>query len=119
MQLKIKKKVTGGGREKRFDSESPSPEFYVEKPIAAGGWQRGRNRSVFTSSQNVSLLFNTLSRFIRALLPRSKCLSISWLQSPSSVILESKKMTSVTVSTFHPSICHEVMGPDAKIVFEC
>ena len=91
----------------------------MEKPIAAGGWQRGRNRSVFTSSQNVSLLFNTLSRFIRALLPRSKCLLISWLQSPSSVILESKKMTSVTVSTFHPSICHEVMGPDAKIVFEC
>ena len=62
------------------------------------------------------LLFNTLSRFVRAFLPRSKCLLISWLQLPSAVILEPKKIKSVTVSTFPPSICHEVMGPDAMIL---
>ena len=56
------------------------------------------------------LLFNMLSRLVMAFLPRSKCLLNSWLQSPSTVILESKKTKSVTVSTFSPSICHEVMG---------
>ena len=63
----------------------------------------------------MSLLFNTMSRFIIASLPRSKHLLILWLQSPSAVILELKKIKSVTVSTFSPSICHEVMGPDAMI----
>ena len=63
----------------------------------------------------MSLLFNMLSRFLIAFLPRSKCLLISWLQSPSSVILEPKKIKSVTVSIVSPSICHEVMGPDAVI----
>ena len=58
------------------------------------------------------LLFNMLSRFVIAFLPKSKCLLISWLKSPSTVILESKKIKSVTVSIV--SICHEVMGPDAK-----
>ena len=68
----------------------------------------------------MSLLFNMLSRFVMALLPRSKCLLISWLQSPSAVILESKKINSVTVSIVSPSICHEVIGPDAMIlIFEC
>ena len=61
----------------------------------------------------MSLLFNTLSRFVIAFLPRSKRLLISWLQSPSTVILEPKKIKSVTVSNFPPYICHEVMGPDA------
>ena len=56
-------------------------------------------------------LFNTLSRFVIAFLPRSNCLLISWLQSPSIVILEPKKRKSVTTSTFSPSICHAVMGP--------
>ena len=51
-----------------------------------------------------------------AFLPRSKCLLISWFQSPSTVILEPKKMKSVTASTFSPSICHEMMGPDAMIL---
>ena len=60
----------------------------------------------------MSLLFNMLSRFVIAFLPRSKRLLMSWLQSPSAVILEPKKY-SVTVSIFSPSICHEVMGPDA------
>ena len=58
----------------------------------------------------MSLLFNTLSRLVIAFLPRSKCLLISPLQSLSAVILEAKKMKSVTVSIVSPSICHEVMG---------
>jgi len=64
----------------------------------------------------MSLPFNMLSRLVIAFLPRSKCLLISWLQSPSAVILEPKKIKSVTVSTFSPSICHEVKGPDAMIL---
>ena len=63
----------------------------------------------------MSLLFNRLSRFVIVFLPRSKCLLISWLQSPSAVILEPKKIKSATVSTVSPSISHEVMGPDAMI----
>ena len=63
----------------------------------------------------MSLLFNMLSRLVIAFLPRSKRLLISWLQSPSAEILESKKIKSVTVSIASPSICHEVMGPDAMI----
>ena len=58
------------------------------------------------------LFFNILSRFVIAFLPRSKHLIISWLQSPSTEILEPKKIKSVTVSIVFPSICHEVMGPD-------
>ena len=64
----------------------------------------------------MSLLFNMLSRLVIAFLPRNKCLLISWLWSPSAVILETKKIKSVTVSTVSPSICHEVMGPDAVIL---
>ena len=63
----------------------------------------------------MSLLLKTLSRFDIAFLPRSKHLLISWLQSPSTVILELKKIKSVTVSTFSPSICHEFTGMDAMI----
>ena len=63
----------------------------------------------------MSLLFNMLSRLVIAFLPRSKCLLISWLQSPSAVILEPPKLKSLIVSTVSPSICHEVMGPDALI----
>ena len=61
----------------------------------------------------ISLLFNMLSRLVIAFLPRSKGLLISWLQSPSEVILEARKIKSATVS---PSICHELMGPDAMIL---
>ena len=64
----------------------------------------------------MSLLFNMLSRLVITYLPRSKCLLISWLQSSSAVILEPKKINSVTVSTVSPSICHEVMGPYAMIL---
>ena len=66
--------------------------------------------------QVMSLLFNMLSRLVIAFLPRSKHLSISWLQSPSELILEPKKIKSVTVSIVSPSICHEVVGPDAMIL---
>ena len=68
------------------------------------------------ASKVMSLLFNMLSRFVIAFLPRSKSLLISWLQSPSAVILELKKIKSVTVSIVSPSIYHEVMGPDAMIL---
>ena len=64
----------------------------------------------------MSLLFNTLSRFVIAFLQRSKRLLISWLQSPSAVILEPKKIKSFAVSTLSPSVCHEVMGADAMIL---
>ena len=63
----------------------------------------------------MSLLFNTLSKLVTAFLPRSKCLLISWLQSPSSVILQPKKKKICHYFHFPPSICHEVMGPDAMI----
>ena len=64
----------------------------------------------------MSLLLNRLSRLVITFLPRSKHLLISWLQSPSAVILESPKIKSHTVSTVSPSICHEVLGPDAMIL---
>ena len=62
----------------------------------------------------MSLFFNMLSRFAIAFLPRSEHLLISWLQSPSAVILEPKKIKSVTVSIVSPSICHEMMGLDVR-----
>ena len=64
-------------------------------------------------------LFNKLSRLVITFLPRSKRLLTSWLQSPSAVILEPPKIKSATVSTVSPSICHEVLEPDAMIFFEC
>ena len=64
----------------------------------------------------MSLLFNMLSRLVITFLPRSKCLLISWLQSPSAVILEPPKIKSLTVSLVSPSIRHEMMGPDAMIL---
>ena len=67
-------------------------------------------------SKVMPLLFNTLSRLVIAFLPRSKHLLILWLQSPYAVTLEPKKIKSVTVSIVYPSICHEVMGPDAMIL---
>ena len=63
----------------------------------------------------MSLLFNMLSRLVITFLPRSKRPLISWLQSPSAVILEPKKIKSDTVSTVSPSISHKVIGPDAMI----
>ena len=66
--------------------------------------------------QVMSILFNMPSNFVITLLPRSKHLLISWLQSLSAVILEPKKLKSVTVSIVSPSICHEVMGPDLRFL---
>ena len=75
-------------------------------------------RQIFVSKV-MYLLFNKLSRLVIGFLPRSKCLLISWLQSPSAMILEPKKIKSVTVSIVCPSICHEMIGPDSMIFFEC
>ena len=66
--------------------------------------------------KGMSLIFNMLSRLVITFPPRSKCLLISWLQSPSAVILEPPKIKSVMVSTVFPSICYEVMGPVAMIL---
>ena len=67
-------------------------------------------------SKVISLLFNTLSSFVIAFLPRSNHLIISRLQLPSALVLESKKKKSVTASIFSPSICHEMMGLDAMML---
>ena len=67
-------------------------------------------------SKVMSLLLNTLSRFLKAFLPRRKSLLISRLQSSSAVILDPFKIKSVTISIVSPSICHEVMGPDDMIL---
>ena len=74
------------------------------KTIALGRWT--------FLGKVMSLLFNMLSRLVTAFLPRSKRLLISWLRSPSAVILEPKKVKSLTVSIVSPSICHEVTGLD-------
>ena len=83
------------------------PYMTTGKSVALTRWT-----VVDTETSLMSLLFNVLSRF----LPRSKRLLISWLQSPSAVILEPPKIKSVTVSIVSPSICHELMGPDAMIL---
>ena len=83
------------------------PYVTAGKAIALTRWTFG--------GKVIYLLFNMLSRLIIAFLPRSKRLLISWLQSPSVVILEPKKIKSVTVSLVSPSICNEVMGLDAMI----
>ena len=85
------------------------PHMTIGKTIALTEWNFVGNM--------MCLLFNMLSRFV-PFLPRSKCILISWLQSPSAVILKPKKIKSVTVCIVSPSICHEVMGPDAiNLVF--
>ena len=80
----------------------------MKKTIALIGW-------TFVGKV-MSLLFNMLSRLVIAFLPRSKCLLISWLQSPSAVILEPKNIKSLTVSIVSPSVCHEVIGLNAMIL---
>ena len=79
--------------------------------------RRTKALTIWTFVGNVMSLFylNMLYRVVIAFLPRSKRLLISWLHSPSAVILEPKKIKSATFPTFFPSICHEVMGPDAMI----
>ena len=84
-----------------------NPYMATEKTIALTRW-------IFVGKV-MSLLFNVLSRLDITFLQRGKCLLISWLQSPSAVILEPKKIKSAAVSTVSPSICHEVMGLDAMM----
>ena len=87
----------------------------LSHPYVTTGKNIALTRQTFVDKV-MSLLFNMLSRLIITFLPRSKCLLISWLQSPSAVVLEPQKIKSDTVSTVSPSICHEVMGPDAMIL---
>ena len=87
----------------------------LSHPYMTAGKTIALTRQTF-AGKVMSLHFNMPSRLLIAFLPRSKHLLISWLQSPSAVILESKKIKSVTVSVVSPSICHEVMGPDAMIL---
>ena len=84
----------------------------LSHPYMTTGKTIALTRQTFVD-KGMSLLFNMLSRLVITFLPRSKCLLISWLQSPSAVILEARKIKSDTVS---PSLCHEVMGPDAMIL---
>ena len=89
--------------------------FQLAHPYISTGKTIALTRWTFVCKV-MSLLFNMLSRFVIAFLPRSKHLLISWLQSPSAVILEPKKVKSVTFSIVSPSIWHEVMEPDAMIL---
>ena len=93
-----------------FIAQLPHPYMTTGKTIAL-------TRQTFVGKV-MSLLFNMLSRLAIAFLPRGKRLLISWLQSPSAVMLEPRKIKSATVSTVSPSICHEVMRPDAMIFVE-
>ena len=86
----------------------------LSHPYMTAGKTIALTRQTFVDKV-VSLLFNMLSRLVITFLPRSKCLLISWWQSPSAVILEPRKIKSATVSTVSPSIYHEVMGLDAMI----
>ena len=94
-----------------------SPFFTVQlsHPYITTGKTVALTRWTFVGKL-VSLPFNMLSRMVITFTPRSKRLLISWLQSPSAVILEPRKIKSDTVSTVSPSICHEVMEPDAMIL---
>ena len=91
-----------------FTVQLSHPYMTTGKTIALTRWT--------SVGKVMSLLFNVLSRLVITFLPRSKCLLISWLQSPSAVILEPQKIKSDTVSTVSPSIFHEVMGLDAMIL---
>ena len=94
-----------------------SPFFIVQlsHPYMTTGKTIALTRQTFVGKV-MSLLFNMLTRFVIAFLPRSKRLLISWLQLPSAVILELKKIKSLTVSIVSPSICHEVKGLGAMIL---
>ena len=88
---------------------------YLYSPTLTSIHDYWKNHRWTSDGKVMSLLFNMLSRLVIAFLPRSKHLLISWLWSPAAVILELRKIKSVTVSIVSPSICHEVMGPNAMI----
>ena len=87
----------------------------LSHPFVTTGENTALTIHIDLGQQNDVLLFNRLSRFVIAFLPRSKCLLILWLQSLSAVVLEPKKIKSFTVSIVSPSVCHEMMGRDAMI----
>ena len=87
----------------------------LSHPYTSTGNTKALTRQTFVGKVT-SQLFNMLSRLVIAFLPRSKCLLISWLQPPSAMTLETLKIKSLTVSVVPPSICHEMMGPDAMIL---
>jgi len=89
--------------------------FQLSQPYMTTGKTTALTRQTFVDKV-MTLLFNMLPRLVITFLPRSKHLLIPWLQSPSTVILVPKKIKSVTLSIASPSICHEVMGPDAMIL---
>ena len=91
-----------------FTVQLSHPYLTTGKTIALTRW-------IFVDKV-MSLLFNMLSRLVIAFLPGNKHLLISWLQSPSAMILEPKKIKSLIVSIVSPSVCHEVMGPDAMVL---
>ena len=91
-----------------FTVQLSHPYMTTRKPIALTRW--------ILVTKVMSLLLNILSRLVLTFLPRSKSLLILWLHSPSEMIVESPKIKSVTVSIVSPSICYEVMGPDAMIL---
>ena len=103
----------------RFKSINSSALNFLYSPTLTSLHDYWKNHSFdamdLPLQSNVYAFFNMLSRFVIAFLPRSKCLLISWLHSPSAVILEPKKVKSVTVSIVSPSLCHEVMGQDVMI----
>ena len=103
-----------GAQKIKSDTVSPSISHEVMGPYVTTGETIALTRWTFVGKVT-SQLFNMLSRLVITFLPRSKCLLISWLRSPSAVILEPQKIKSDTVSTVSPSISHEVMGPDAMI----
>ena len=89
--------------------------FQLSHPYVTTGKTIALTRWTFVGKV-MALLFNMLSRLVITFLPMTKYLLISWLQTPSAVILEPPKIKSLTVSIVSPSICHEVMGPDAMIL---
>ena len=99
-------------------SSNSSVLSFLYRPTLTSIYDYWKNQSFDYTfvSEVVSLLFNMLPRLVLAFLPRSKHLLISWLQSPSAVILEPPTIKSATVSIVSPSICHEVMVPDAMIL---
>ena len=113
-----------------MDSQEPPPALQFERHLFLGAqpslcptltsahdyWKNHSFDYRTFVSKVISLLFNTLSRFVIAFLPRSNLLLILWLQSPSAVILQTKKIKFINASTFSPSVCHEVMGWGASQV---
>ena len=96
------------------------PSLWSNSHIQNDYWKNHSFDETDLVGKVMSLLFNILSRFVIAFLPRCKRLLISWLQSPSAVILKPQKIKSATVSTVSASICHEGIGSDAMILgFEC